>query len=344
MKLNRILLIAAAALFLLSFLTYRNSVERAERFERGQKFLPHLNPDEIAQITIEKGEETTRLRRVDDRFVVATAERYPAKNEAVNRFISDVLDLGLEKEVGSGEDLERELEVAEDGDSTIEVTFKDANDKEMVRFLVGKAFEEGSGNYVRRLDQEESPIYLTSSRVTFTTAGDEFLDKEIVDVKTADLAAVSGADFRLEKPEDGGAFELVDPPPGTKLSAKANQLTAALSGLRFEKHLLANAPEVQGLRFDRVVEYDLPDDSGYRVEVAERDGEHYLQITGFHRAEQLSIARDAGEEEVKETADALARMDELQRFNNLHGSWIYQIGESTAKRFRVDKSDLVEKG
>ena len=45
---NRKLLFAVAILFLLSALTYRQSVGRADRFQRGQVFLSNLNPDEVA--------------------------------------------------------------------------------------------------------------------------------------------------------------------------------------------------------------------------------------------------------------------------------------------------------
>ena len=98
----------------------------------------------------------------------------------------------------------------------------------------------------------------------------------------------------------------------------------------------------RGLRFDTVVDFDLNDESGYRVFVAQEGDKNFLRIEGFHNAEQVSIARDADEEEVKETADVLARLDELQVFNALHGSWIYEINESTAERFRVRKNDLIE--
>lgn len=342
MKINRMLILVAAALFLLSFLSYRNSVERADRFERGQKFLPNLNPDEIAQITIIKGEDTTQLRRSDQKLVVTSAGGYPAKNEAFNRFISDILELGLEKEIGRGESLEKDLELASEprGENTIEVAFKDKNDKDMVHFLVGKAFEGGSGNYVRRLDSEDGVIYLTSSRVYFSTASDDFLDKDIVDVKKTDISAIRGVDFQVESVDD--TLKLTDLPSGKKESAKLNSLTTALSGLSFQKHYLADDPAVQGLRFGTIVEVSLKDESGYQVRIAESGDKHYLQIESFHNAQQVSIARDADEEEVKETADVLARMDELQEFNALHGSWIYEISESIADRFRVRRSDLME--
>ena len=84
---NHVLLSAAALLLVLSAFTYHNSVTRAERFERGQKFLSNLNPDEIAKIELAKGEESTVLERTagGDRFVITSADGYYASNREVNR-------------------------------------------------------------------------------------------------------------------------------------------------------------------------------------------------------------------------------------------------------------------
>ncbi|MCP4654557.1 MAG: DUF4340 domain-containing protein [bacterium] len=340
MKTNTILAVVAAVLLILSVFTYVESVQKAERFERGQKFLSNLNPDEIAEILITKGEETTRLRRSGDEFLVAGAHGYPAKNEAVNRFIRDVLDLGLEQEVGKGEALEQELELVPGGAETTEVVFKNAADNEMVHFLVGKAFEGGSGSYVRRTDTEDGLIYLTSSQVYLSTGEDDFLKKEILDVKQADVAAIRGADYLIEDQE--GELKLADLPAGKKESSKMSRARSILAGLRCDKHYLADDPEVGGLIFDTMVEVELKDQSGYQLAVASRDDKHYLRIRGFHSAGQVSIAMDADEQEAQEKSEILVRADEIGDFNNFHGSWIYEVTETTAEKVRLTRQDLIE--
>jgi hypothetical protein len=344
-KINTVLAVLVAALFLTSAFAYHRSEQRGERFERGQRFLPNLNPDRIAEITLEKGETTTRLRRDGDRFLVASAGGYPAKTEEVNRLLRDLLDVRLEKEVGEGEELQGELELTGEEEGTLEVTLEDDAGKEMLRFLVGKAFEGegGGGNYIRRAEADGGPIYLTSSRVYFDATDDDYLDKEILDVEAEKVTAVRGPGYELAR-EDGGELELVDVPSGKKASAKVDQLKRALSPLRFTKHHLADAPEVQGLSFEPPVVFDLDDGSGYQVEVAEKDGEHFLRIAGFHRTGQVQIAMDADEEEVRETSEQLVRADEIQSFNEFHGSWIYQVSESTADKFRLDRGELLEDG
>jgi hypothetical protein len=344
MKSNHVLGIAAAVLLVLSGWTYYDSVTRAERFERGQKFLPNLNPDEIIDVEVVKGDDKVHLRRQGGHYVVVDAESYPASNDSVNRFLRDVLDLALEKRVGKGESLEKELGLESGGEETVEVVFKNSNEKEMVRFLVGDDAGDAGGNFIVRTDNENRQIYLTSSRAYLRASPDDFLKKEIVDVKADDVAAVTGLDFRIVN-EDGD-FNLEDLASGKKESSKVSSAKYILSGLRFDKHHLADADEVYGLRFDPPVQVELEDDSGYQLEVAEAGTEdakkYYLRIQAFHKKGELTIARDADDEEVKETAEALEVLDNLAQFNRFHGSWIYEISEGTANKLNLKRSDLME--
>lgn len=340
MKSNRVLMVAAAALFLLSFLSYRESVNRAERFERGQKFLSNLNPDEIANIFLSKDGETTELRRQGDAFTVASAHGYPAANDSVNRLLKDILGLSLEKEVGSGERLEEELGLRADAAGTLEVVLQDDAGKEMVRFLVGNAFEEGSGNYVQRLDGDKSPVFLTSERVYLETEGGDFLKQELLDVAASDIASIRGSGFVFEDVD--GALTLSGLAPGKKESAKATQLKGVLSGLRFDEHFLANDPSLQPMVFDHELEVNLKDQSGYLLMVAEKGDDHYLRVAGVHDVGQVSVALDASEDEVRETSEMLTRADEIKEFNALHGSFIYRVSKITADKVRSKASELVE--
>ena len=137
-------------------------------------------------------------------------------------------------------------------------------------------------------------------------------------------------------------MKLLEVPAGQKESSKVNQVKNVLSYLRFNKHYLADDAEVQGLSFDRQLIVDLKDQSGYQLAVAQRDDKHYLRIQGFHRALPETIALDADEEQVRETSEALSRGDEINEFNEFHGSWIYEVTETTADKVRMVASDLVE--
>ena len=310
---NKTLGILAAVLFLLSLLTYRADIGRADRFERGQRFLANLNQDEIVDILITRDDQTTHLRRGGDQFSVVSADGYPAKTEAVGRFVKTVLEMELEKEVGSGASLEQELGLSPGDPNATEIILRDGTDNEMVHFLIGNSLEGGNGNYVRRTDTENATIYLTSTPPRIDSTPMNFLQTEILDVPADQIRTIL---------DDG--------------------LASLLSPLLFEQHYLANAPQVAGLRFTDAVTVELDDDSGYRLSLASRDDTDYVRIEAFHKTQQITISQDATEEEASVKAALLERVSEVQAFNDFHGSWIYVISDTKSDTLKLRKQDLLE--
>ncbi|MDJ0835351.1 MAG: DUF4340 domain-containing protein [Acidobacteriota bacterium] len=343
MNLNRNLIIAAVVLLSLSVFSYRNSISRAERFERGQKFLTQLNPDNINEIEIQKSGETVTLAKSSDKYLVKEKHNYPAKNESVNRFINDMLNISLEKAVGSGESLEQELEL-DGGEKTTRVVLRNDAGKDMVQFYVGKSSEGGRGAYVKRIDGEDQTSYLTSRGVFLSTTADSFLDKEILDVAADKLVSVQGGDFKLEKGDDG--LKLARLPKGKKESSEVSQVKGALAGLRFDKVFLADDTEVAALNFAHKTVYNLDDDSSYTVLAAKKDDKTFLKISGEMDREKVnqaaSIGRDEAEDQLQAKSEVLTRMDEVQDFNNFHGSWIYEVTDYVGKKFTKKRAELME--
>lgn len=341
---NSRLALGATVLLVLSVLVYWNSVARADRFERGQKFLSNLNPDEITEVVIIEAGETVTLRRVGEEFVVAEADGYRAKNESVNRFIRDLLDISLDKEVGTGETLEADLEIEPTTETTQEITLKNASGQEMVSVRVGKGLDDGPGNYVQRRDVEGEPIFLTSERVSLSSEQDSFLQKEIVDVTSSQLLRVEGPGYVFAKgEEDGASLELLDVPAGKKESSvEVNKVKNLLSRLRFEQVYPADDAEVRDLAFQEVLRYELDDGSGYVVSAAVGDERSFLSISGFHTIERIEIELDTPEEELQEKADVLSRADEMNEFNSYHGSWVYEVDSTTGEKLVVGQADLLE--
>lgn len=339
MKTNQILAIIAALLLVLSIVSYRNSRGRAERFERGQKFLTRLNADNIAQIEITKAGDTVILKRSEDEFEVATQHNYPAKNETINRFINDALNISLEKKIGQGRSLEEELALAE-GRAETEVVFKNDSGKTMIHFLIGKSAEDGRGNFIKRLDGDDASIYLTSGGIYLSTTGDSFLKKEILATGSADIVKIQGRDFVIEDVE--GDLKLKDIPAKKKEAIVVSQVENALSGLRFESVFLADDPEVVSLSFDREMDFQLKDQSGYRVSLAQKEDRYFMKIESYFNIDRIKISQEESEEELKEKSELLSRADEVRVFNNFHGSWIYTLSETLAKKFLNTKKDLLE--
>lgn len=343
-RLNQRLVAAAAVLLALSIFSYWNSVSRAERFERGQKFLPNLNPDEIAQVEIVQGEEQVTLSRQGDSYVVEESHDYRARNEGVNRLVRNLLDVELAKEVGASESLAEELGIEPPGEDTVEVALRNSEGNDMVRLRVGDRFDDGSGNYVRRLDGEDNPIFLTEATVLIDSTADQFLQKEIVDVSGSDVVRVDGPDFVLSgADEDGGELALERIPAGRQeKTSEVGRVKNFLSRLRFSEVHLADAEEVADLLFSDEFRYELDDGSGYIVSVAGREDDRYIRIGGYHTVQQVEIERDTPDEELQEKADILSRAEEMQDFNDYHGSWVYKLDSFTGEKLDLRRADLLE--
>lgn len=340
-KSHRNLLVAAAVLGALSVYSYADSVSRADRFERGQKLLPNLDPDAVAGIVVRSTDGSVTLNRQGERFVVAESQGYRARNEAVNRLVRGLLELELDRRVGSGEDLAADLGVEPLGESGLEVTLTNASGGEMVKVRFGNQVEDGEGRFVQRLDGEDRTIYRTSGSVRFDVEPADYLDKEVADVQAASIQRIEGPDFVLARSEEGGTLELVEPARETS-STEVSKLSSFLNRLRFDQVYVADDPEVAGLRFEPLLRFGLDDQSGYVVHHATDDqGRDFVRINGFFGVDRIEIGRDTPDEELKEKSKLLKRADEIDAYNQYHGSWVYQLQDYDAEKLDLRASDLI---
>lgn len=339
---NTRLALVAIVLLGLSVFTYVQSVTRAERFERGQKFLSQLNADNIYQIIIEKGGETTTLERGEDKFTVAEANGYPAKNDAINRLISDMIGVGLEKPIGTSDSLAEELQINPDHAEAIKLTFKNDSGKVMVETMIGKTSEDGRGRYVRRLDGDDDQIYLTSNSLFISTDKGNFLDKQILDVASTQLASITGANFSMTTAENG-VLKLEEIPAGKEENpTEVDKVKNALQRLNFDKVFLADESEVSGLTFDNSVVYKLDDNSSYTVQTSKKGERYFLKIRAAFDVERIELSREDTDEELEGKSKILERSEEVRTFNEFHGSWVYEVTEPIAQKFRVSKAELLK--
>lgn len=341
MELNRKLAIAAVALTVLSAFTYWNDARRVDRFQRGQKLISNLNPDEISRIEISSAAGSVSLARTADGYRIEEENGYRAKNETVNRLVRDLLELSLARGAGSGPAIAEELglePLAEDG---VEVALLGATGQEMVRLRVGGETEDGTARYVTLLDEQGTPesLYVSEGQVRIDTEPEDYLRKEIVDVQASQIVRAEGPDFVLAKDEDGA---VVLEGPGEEDTAKTREVKAALSRLQFDKVFVADDPAVATLDFQQGLRLDLDDDSGYLVSVAERDGTTFLQVQGFLSVDRVEVSEDDTEEELQDKSQVLRRNNEIIQFNAFHGSWTYALDETSAEPFSLRRSDLIQ--
>lgn len=339
---NTRLALVALVLMGVSVFTYVQSVTRAERFERGQKFLSQLNADNIFQIVIEKDGETTTLERGEEKFTVAEVNGFPAKNETINRLISDMIKVGLEQPIGSSESLAEELQVNPEHEEAVEVTFKNDSGKIMVHTVIGKTGDDGRGRYVRRLDGDDDTIYLTSDSLFVSTDKSTYLDKQIVDVAAPQLSLIQAPDFAINAGENG-VLKLEGVPTSKEEDAsQMDQVKNALQRLSFDKVFLADESEVSGLTFDRELTFNLDDNSSYVVQTSKKGERYFMKIRAAYEIERIELSREDTDEQLQEKSEVLSRAEEVSKFNAFHGSWVYELTEPVAQKFRVSKAELLK--
>jgi len=343
MKLNnRVLGAAALILCVLSVWSYRASVDRADRFERGRLFLPHLNPDTVAHIAVTTNDQTLNLDRGDGFFTVRERDSYPARNEAVNGLLRDILEIGLEKEVGDDASLAERLGLTADAEGATTVKLAEASEKTLVHFVIARPEEGGAGTYVRRLDGDGATVFLTEKAVNVDSEAGGFLQKLILDVKRDDVESIRGRDFRVSRAD--GMLQLAGLPRGREEKpSEMRRIGGVLTSLRFDEVYPADHREVQGLAFAEVLDVALDDGSGYRLQVATRGEGHFLKVQGYHTVDRIAVERDESDEELESKARILERADEISKFNTLHGSWIYAVGEPTWEKLTLGQNDLTQK-
>lgn len=333
--------IAAAALFLLSVFSYMNSTRLGERFNKGQKFLPNLNPDEIAEVLVKKGSEETHLKRVDKKFEVVSKYGYPARNESINRLINDILEIGLAKEVGKGAEVLARLGLEEGNATRMEFSLKNDAGKEMVRFLVGKNLEEGGGTYVLRTDQPDQGAYLSEKTLYLTVDANALLEKEILNLSAAELQRIQGPDFILV--DRDGTLQLEGIPSGKQeKTADSGRIKSLAANLSFDAVHRNDDAALAGLAFQERFVLETKLQTGYRFQTAEKDGALYLRVEGFHTIQPITLSQDDPEEEVKRKSELVERAASIETFNQFHGSWTYKLADYGAQKFKLSFKDLIE--
>ncbi len=346
--LNKKLLALAAALMVLAFLTYRHDTSRADRFETGQKFLQNLNPDDVAKIEVRGAAEdnpdtgdAVTLTRQGDEYAVAERNGYVARNEEVNRLVRDLLDISLDRRMGSGEELAAELGLT--GSESTSVTLSSANGDVMVSVDLGTTSDSG-GRYVRRSTGEDQSIYRTEAALTVSSDPGTFLNKEIMDHPSSAIVRIEGPDFVLAKQQDDdGQWQGVLELEGAEAKAsEVNRLTSLLARLSFEEVFLASAPEVASLRFATSHTFNLDDQSGYVIESATQGDDTFIRVRGLFNVDRLEVSQDETDEQLEEKADVLRRSEEIAQFDQYHGSWVYKLSSSDGEKFAIARAALVE--
>ncbi len=304
-----------------------------------------LDPGGIASITVGEGDDTVKIARQGNQFVVANEANYLADTKQINDLITKSLDIKISDLYTDKAENHADLEVTEDKARHVVKFFK-SDGSLLTGVVVGKSRETGQGSYVRLASKDE--VYLAEEVPWFRSRALDYVNQEIVaakreDVNTVTVSTPEGA-YTLRSEGDGDSVVMEDMPADKKLKASdAKSVLTALTSLRFDD---VNSPaEVKGLTFDHEYVARLDNTTEYRLKLAKQGDKTYLLAEASY-ADPTKVTinpkQPDSEEELKKKEAKLLAQEHVQKFVQRHRNWVYQIPDWKAKYLMKKQSDLLE--
>lgn len=305
-----------------------------------------LDPGDITSIVIGTGDEATTLNRQGKGFVVANKDNYPTVNKEINKLITSCLDIQTTELYTNDPYNHKDLEVTEQNAGTV-VKFAGADSKLLTGIIVGKSKEQGSGNYVRRMGDDN--VYVVRKTPRIKNKPTDYINQKITSVNRADIELVtvtsSNEVYTLKTDEDDNFIVIPNIGEGKKLKkSEADSVFGALSYLNFED-VKSRARASKDLVFDRKYSCKLKNSTVYTIQIAQKEGKFYTSCDAEF-TDKTPITKKQGiaesQEELKKKEAKLLAQDKAKEFSATHKNWVYQIPEHKAKNLTKPLSNLLE--
>lgn len=333
----------AVVLVLLAF--FGNRGPDSAGTEAGRLFLPGLeatlNDTERVTLTKAGNEIVATLQRVDDGWVVAERDNYPADFEKIRASLRTLAEAEiLEAKTSNSQRYDRlgveDVESATAGG--VAVTLHGAGDP--VTIVVGNA--DGDYRYVRRAADATSYLIDRDPEIGTTTA--DWLDTEIVNISGDRIREVTvshpdGENVRVTKAEPNQANFSVEAVPEDRellYESVANVMGNVLESLRMEDVARGGGGE-DGTR----VEFRTFDGLVIAVSAFQRDDESWVSFQASHDPSgQPPQPADSQNEPEEQGAADVER--EAADINRRLGGWQYKIPTFKYEQMTRRMDDLLQ--
>lgn len=348
---NRALGFLSATAILLMALTaflYREKPQQAAPFIKGTPLVQGMDLESVKKVEVSKGGDSVTLAWNNDkrRYEVVEKQGYPADEKKVTDLIWDFQDIKCAERETENPKNHAELGVTADDPKGGSVTFRNAKDETMVKVLVGKSLEHGTGVYVR-IDGQDA-VYSTKETPSFSADPTNFMDTQILNVKKEDLSMVSVAtpegSYVIEQ-SDTGKIQLQGVPDGMKAKqSDVETVFDALSYFNFNDVLKDDA----GIEWKGTYTCKNTTGTGYAVRVGSKNAKHYVQVRGIVPSnediqKQFQVHENTSKSEIKKKSEALLKAQKADEFNRTKAHWIFEVSQWKAKNLIKPMKSLIEK-
>jgi hypothetical protein len=336
----------------------------------GQKLLPDLPINDVAQITIKAGADQVTLARENNLWRVKERSDYPAGFSQISDLLVKFADLKVvqSEDVGPSQMGRFELLPPGTGSNTATaIEFKDQSGKSLGSLLLGKKHmkkspagsampgmgDEGwpDGRYVLTAAGAASVALISDPLDTVQPKADQWLNKDFLNVENPRSIAVQFPEatnsWKLTRASETNDWALADAKAGEKLdSSKISSVTSPLSSASFNDVAPRAAASAGGS--NTVLTIETFDGFAYVATVAPKKDDNY-PVT-FALTANLPTARVAAKDEKAEDKAKLDKdfathqktlTDKLAKEQALT-NWVYQLPGYSLEEILKTRSQLLE--
>jgi hypothetical protein len=337
---------------------------------QGQKLLPDLPLNDIAQITIKSGPDQVELARENNLWRVKERNNYPANFSQISEMLMKFADLKEVQTEEIGPSQMGRFDLLPPGAATNTATaieFKDQNAKSVGSLLLGKkhmkkeaasaqlqGLGDGGwpdGRYVMTSSGTKAVVLISDPLDTVQAKPDQWLSKDFLNVENPSAIAVRFPEatnsWKLTRATPTNDWQLADAKPAEKLdSSKISSVTSPLSSASFNdvaplapggvssSNTLLTIHTFDG--FDYVANIEPKKDDSYPVSFA---------ITAALPATRTPAPDEKAEDKAKLDKDFQTHQKTLadklakeQAFTN----WVYQMPSYSLDEILKTRSQLLE--
>ncbi|MGA2246445.1 MAG: DUF4340 domain-containing protein [Verrucomicrobiota bacterium] len=335
----------------------------------GQKLLPDLPVNDIAQITIKSGADQLTLARQDNLWRVRERNNYPANFQQISETLLKVADLKVvqNQEVGPSQLGRFELLPPGTGSNTATaIEFKDQSGKPVGSLLLGKKHmkkpaanpqipgmgDEGwpDGRYVLTGAGANTAVLISDPLDNVQAKADQWLNKDFLSVENPRTIAVqfpqATNSWKLTRAAETNDWQLADAKAGEKLdSSKISSVTSPLSSPSFSD-VAPPAPGVSGS--NTVLTIQTFDGFDYVANIGPKRDDNYS--VRFAVTANLPDGRTAAKDEKAEDKAKLDKdfqthqktlADKLAK-EQAYTNWTYQMPGYSLEEILKTRAQLLE--
>ncbi|MDR3460461.1 MAG: DUF4340 domain-containing protein [Verrucomicrobiae bacterium] len=334
----------------------------------GQKLLPHLAVNDIAQVTIKSGVTELNLAKRDNLWRVRERGDYPANFSQISDLLVKFADLKVAQSEDIGPSQLGRFELLPPGGGSTSgtlVEFKDQSGKTVNSVLLGKKHmkkptgssqfggmgDEGwpDGRYVMAGADSKKLAVVSDPLENVQTGPEPWLNKDFLSIEKPRVIAVQYPEatnsWKLTRASETNDWQLADAGAGEKLDAsKISGVTSPFSSPSFNDV----APRKEsGTNPVTVLTVETFDGFTYVVKIGKAEGGNYP--ASFTISAQIATERSPGKDEKAEDKVRLdqafkeqqGRLNEKLARETAFTNWIYQLPSYSVDQLLKPRGQLL---